>query len=244
MTADSILYRDLAYVFVVALLGGLVARRLGQPLIVGYVLGGIVIGPFTPGPTLSEMRVLELLAVDLDRLALRRAERRFALLERANVLRLLALPVEVVLLGDVRRNLHVIGERLRLRRGIRVPLAREDLLPRALPEHAPITEATRGVGERAGRPALEIERATQIPDKAVRQATMPIAALKSIASATTPTRRPPARCRIVVTASTDITQVCTRVMPGEPYWSRTGAFGSIRCRRRVDCCSVPLTPPG
>jgi CPA2 family monovalent cation:H+ antiporter-2 len=62
MTADSILYRDLAYVFVVALLGGLVARWLRQPLIVGYVLGGIVIGPFTPGPTVSEMHVLELLA--------------------------------------------------------------------------------------------------------------------------------------------------------------------------------------
>lgn len=62
MTADSTLYRDLAYVFVVALLGGLVARRLGQPLIVGYVLGGILIGPFTPGPTVSEMHVLELLA--------------------------------------------------------------------------------------------------------------------------------------------------------------------------------------
>ena len=55
MTAESILYRDLAYVFVVALLGGLVALRLRQPLIVGYVLGGIVIGPFTPGPTVSEM---------------------------------------------------------------------------------------------------------------------------------------------------------------------------------------------
>ncbi len=62
MTADSTVYRDLAYVFVVALLGGLVARRLGQPLIVGYVLGGIVIGPFTPGPTVSEMHVLELFA--------------------------------------------------------------------------------------------------------------------------------------------------------------------------------------
>jgi monovalent cation:H+ antiporter-2, CPA2 family len=62
MTSDSGLYRDLAYVFVAALLGGVVARRLRQPLIIGYVLGGILIGPFTPGPTVSEIHLLELLA--------------------------------------------------------------------------------------------------------------------------------------------------------------------------------------
>ena len=62
MISDSALYRDLAYVFVAALLGGLVARRLRQPLIIGYVLGGIIIGPFTPGPTVSEIHVLELFA--------------------------------------------------------------------------------------------------------------------------------------------------------------------------------------
>jgi|SRR5581483_8854281 len=62
MTSNSALYRDLAYVFVAALLGGLVAKRLRQPLIIGYVLGGIIIGPFTPGPTISEVHVLELFA--------------------------------------------------------------------------------------------------------------------------------------------------------------------------------------
>ena len=62
MAAEAVLYRDLAYVFVVAVLGGLVARRLGQPPIIGYVLGGIIIGPFTPGPTLSDIHVLELFA--------------------------------------------------------------------------------------------------------------------------------------------------------------------------------------
>jgi CPA2 family monovalent cation:H+ antiporter-2 len=59
---DSYLYRDLAYVFTAALLGGIVAQKLRQPLILGYVLGGIVIGPFTPGPTVSEVHGLELLA--------------------------------------------------------------------------------------------------------------------------------------------------------------------------------------
>ena len=62
MTSDHALYRDLAYVFIAALLGGVIAKRLRQPLIIGYVLGGIFIGPFTPGPTISDIHVLELFA--------------------------------------------------------------------------------------------------------------------------------------------------------------------------------------
>ena len=62
MLAESTLYRDLAYVFVAAVLGGFAAWRLRQPLIIGYVLGGIVVGPFTPGPTVSDIHTLELLA--------------------------------------------------------------------------------------------------------------------------------------------------------------------------------------
>ena len=34
---------------VYALIGGLVARRLGLPTIVGYRLAGVALGPFTPG---------------------------------------------------------------------------------------------------------------------------------------------------------------------------------------------------
>ena len=55
-------YRELAYVFGAALLGGAVAKLLRQPLIIGYVLGGILIGPFTPGPTISEIHQFEILA--------------------------------------------------------------------------------------------------------------------------------------------------------------------------------------
>jgi CPA2 family monovalent cation:H+ antiporter-2 len=62
MGSGSAFYRDLAYVFVAATMGGLVARKLRQPLILGYVLAGILIGPFTPGPTVSDTHVLELLA--------------------------------------------------------------------------------------------------------------------------------------------------------------------------------------
>jgi CPA2 family monovalent cation:H+ antiporter-2 len=62
MTAESALYHDLAYVFVAAMAGGLVARKLRQPLILGYVAGGIVVGPFTPGLRLTDVHELELLA--------------------------------------------------------------------------------------------------------------------------------------------------------------------------------------
>jgi K+:H+ antiporter len=62
MGQSPIFYRDLAYVFVAALLGGLLARRLRQPLILGYIIGGIVVGPFTPGPSVQDFRTIELLA--------------------------------------------------------------------------------------------------------------------------------------------------------------------------------------
>ncbi len=62
MHAGANLYHDLAYVFVAAVLGGLTARALRQPLILGYVVAGILIGPFTPGPTLADTHALEVLA--------------------------------------------------------------------------------------------------------------------------------------------------------------------------------------
>src|SRR5262245_27531460 len=54
MVADPLVFRDLAYVFAAAVLGGALAWLTRQPLILGYVLGGILIGPFTPGPTVSD----------------------------------------------------------------------------------------------------------------------------------------------------------------------------------------------
>ncbi len=62
MTAETTFYRDLAYVFGAAVVGGTVARLLRQPLILGYVLGGILIGPFTPGLTVTDIHEFELLA--------------------------------------------------------------------------------------------------------------------------------------------------------------------------------------
>jgi CPA2 family monovalent cation:H+ antiporter-2 len=40
---------NIAVALVVAFIGGILARRVGLPTIVGYMLAGIVIGPFTPG---------------------------------------------------------------------------------------------------------------------------------------------------------------------------------------------------
>ncbi len=62
MDPNPTLFRDLTYIFVAAVFGGLVAWRLGLPLIIGFVLGGIAISPFTPGPHLSELHTFEVLA--------------------------------------------------------------------------------------------------------------------------------------------------------------------------------------
>jgi CPA2 family monovalent cation:H+ antiporter-2 len=47
--ADAGLIADLAVALLAALIGALVAARLGQSIIVGYILAGVAIGPFTPG---------------------------------------------------------------------------------------------------------------------------------------------------------------------------------------------------
>src|SRR6202167_3599347 len=62
MEPNPILFRDLTYIFVAAVLGGLVAWRLRLPLIIGFVLGGIAISPFTPGPHLSNLHTFEVFA--------------------------------------------------------------------------------------------------------------------------------------------------------------------------------------
>src|SRR6201998_2239386 len=54
METKPVLFRDLTYIFLAAVGGGLIAWRLRLPLILGFVLGGIVISPLTPGPHLSD----------------------------------------------------------------------------------------------------------------------------------------------------------------------------------------------
>src|SRR5580693_4364141 len=62
METNPILFRDLTYIFVAAVVGGLLAWRVRLPLILGFVLGGIAISPFTPGPHLSDSHFFELFA--------------------------------------------------------------------------------------------------------------------------------------------------------------------------------------
>lgn len=55
---DIRLIIDLVLVLGVALIGGWIAQRLRMPVLVGYVLAGILIGPNTPGVVANEDRVI------------------------------------------------------------------------------------------------------------------------------------------------------------------------------------------
>lgn len=53
---------DISIIVVAGLVGGLIAQQLRQPLILGYILAGILVGPFTAGVTVSNVHDIELLA--------------------------------------------------------------------------------------------------------------------------------------------------------------------------------------
>src|SRR3990170_3523005 len=58
---ELLFFRDVVLAIGAALVGGIAAKRLGQPPLVGYLVGGILIGPHTPGPV-SEIRHVSTLA--------------------------------------------------------------------------------------------------------------------------------------------------------------------------------------
>ena len=60
MVSDPHVFTDLAFVFLAAVVGGSLAWALRQPLILGYVFGGLLISPFTPGPSVSDPRSFDL----------------------------------------------------------------------------------------------------------------------------------------------------------------------------------------
>ncbi len=62
MPAHSAIFKELSYVFIAAILGGALAWRLRQPLILGYVLAGIAISPYTLGPRVSETQTFQVIA--------------------------------------------------------------------------------------------------------------------------------------------------------------------------------------
>ena len=62
MPDHSVIFKELSYVFIAAIFGGVVAWRLRQPLILGYVLAGIVFSPFTPGPAVRQAHTFQVVA--------------------------------------------------------------------------------------------------------------------------------------------------------------------------------------
>jgi CPA2 family monovalent cation:H+ antiporter-2 len=59
MAGDPLFFRDLALVLLAAVIGGALAWRTGQPLVLGYVLGGMAVSPFTPGPAMADAHHFE-----------------------------------------------------------------------------------------------------------------------------------------------------------------------------------------
>ncbi len=53
---------DIVIIVVAGLIGGTVAQALRQPLILGYIVAGILVGPSTGGITVTDMHDIELLA--------------------------------------------------------------------------------------------------------------------------------------------------------------------------------------
>jgi monovalent cation:H+ antiporter-2, CPA2 family len=53
---------DIVIIVIAALIGGIAAHKLKQPLILGYILAGVAVGPYTGGVTVSEIHRIELLA--------------------------------------------------------------------------------------------------------------------------------------------------------------------------------------
>ena len=53
---------DIAIIVVAGLIGGLIAQRLHQPLVIGYILAGVAVGPYTGFVTVANVHDIELLA--------------------------------------------------------------------------------------------------------------------------------------------------------------------------------------
>ncbi|MBU1168909.1 MAG: cation:proton antiporter [Proteobacteria bacterium] len=53
---------DIVIIVVAALMGALLAQKFKQPLILGYILAGVVVGPYTGGITVGDTHEIELLA--------------------------------------------------------------------------------------------------------------------------------------------------------------------------------------
>ena len=62
MGEQAVIFRDLAMVFAGACVCGLLAWRLRQPLLLGYVLAGLILSPLTPGLRVHDVHNFETMA--------------------------------------------------------------------------------------------------------------------------------------------------------------------------------------
>jgi CPA2 family monovalent cation:H+ antiporter-2 len=62
MLPDHYIFRDIALVFAAALACGFAAWSLKQPILLGYVLAGLVLSPLTPGPRIHDVHQFETMA--------------------------------------------------------------------------------------------------------------------------------------------------------------------------------------
>lgn len=58
---EAQLLSSLVLAVALAFVGGALAQRLGQPVILGYLLAGVIVSPFTPGPV-ADSRTISVLA--------------------------------------------------------------------------------------------------------------------------------------------------------------------------------------
>src|SRR5207237_7393785 len=62
MSEPSFSCRDIAMLFAAAFFCGLIAWRLRQPILLGYVLAGLILSPLTPGPHVHDVGTFETMA--------------------------------------------------------------------------------------------------------------------------------------------------------------------------------------
>ena len=92
---------DLIFIVIAALIGGLIAHVCRQPLIFGYMLAGVIVGPYTGGITVQNIHDIEMLAeigvaLLLFTLGL---EFSFGELRRVSRIAFLATPLQLLLCG-------------------------------------------------------------------------------------------------------------------------------------------------
>jgi len=58
----SLICRDIAMVFAAAFICGMLAWRLRQPILIGYVVAGLILSPLTPGPRIHDVHTFEIMA--------------------------------------------------------------------------------------------------------------------------------------------------------------------------------------